>query len=170
MLSCFFLCSRSLQLGDAAPGYWAHLLLIPGAELFGALPFTPGGVGTLEGAVGFCYWIANETLDLQRTEALAAGFFTALRLFFLSGVRTEAAAAGVFTALGYRVITFVIAAVGAGYYWTARREISSVLEESARTESDQATESQVTASEDLDAGTMNATKETELTEAEPKSS
>ncbi|MGE3316791.1 MAG: lysylphosphatidylglycerol synthase transmembrane domain-containing protein, partial [Planctomycetaceae bacterium] len=55
MLSSFYFCAQALQLGNAAPGYWAHLLLIPGAELAAvALPL-PGGVGVLEGAVKFCY-------------------------------------------------------------------------------------------------------------------
>jgi uncharacterized membrane protein YbhN (UPF0104 family) len=138
MLSCFFFCSLGLQIGEAAPGYWAHLLLIPGAELVGALFPTPGGMGALEAAVASCYSITAEALETTVT-------------------LKESQAAGAFTALGYRVITFVVAAIGVGYYRTARREISTVLEESARTESDQPTESQITVSNKLDADTVNAT-------------
>ena len=43
---------------------------------------------------------------------------------------SESKAAGMFTALGYRVITIVVASIGAGYYLTSRKEISAALEES----------------------------------------
>ena len=146
MLSCFFFCSLGLQLGNAAPGYWAHLLLIPGAELFGSLVPTPGGVGALEAAVGYFYSINAEALATTVT-------------------LKESQTAGMFTALGYRVITFVIAAVGVGYYRTARREISTALDESTKGGSEQTTDNQVAISEERDAALDDVTIETE-----PKSS
>ena len=137
--------------GEAAPGYWAHLLLIPGAELFGSIVPTPGGIGALEAAVASCYSMYAQALDT--TVALK-----------------ESQAAGVFTALGYRFITFVVAAIGVGYYRTARREISTVLEESANRGSEQTTDNQVAISEARDAASVDVTIETELTETEPNSS
>ena len=113
MLSCFYFCSLGLQLGEAAPGYWAHLLLIPGAELIGSLFPTPGGMGGLELAVASGYSITANALATSVTP-------------------DESQAAGMFTALGYRVLTMVVAAIGAGYYLTVRREISSALEESTK--------------------------------------
>ena len=110
MLSSFYFCARALQLGSAAPGYWEHLLLIPGAELAAvALPL-PGGVGVLEGAVQFCYGIANESAGFLVESSVAEG-------------------AGFATAVAYRVITIVVAAIGAGYYLTARRRIAESLHE-----------------------------------------
>jgi uncharacterized membrane protein YbhN (UPF0104 family) len=112
MLSSFYFCAQALQADNAAPGYWAHLLLIPGAELAAvALPL-PGGVGVLEGAVQFCYGIANEASGLAVDPKAAA-------------------AAGFATAVAYRVITIVIAAIGAGYYLTARRKISESLHDAS---------------------------------------
>lgn len=110
MLSTFYFCAKALNLGDAAPSYWAHLMLIPGAELAAVIPLFPGGVGVLEVAVQLCYGIANQAagLPVSADEANAAGFFTAI---------------------AYRAITIVVAAVGAGYYITARKRVDALLEE-----------------------------------------
>lgn len=110
MLSTFYLCALGLNLGDAAPDYWAHLLLIPGAELAAVIPLFPGGVGVLEAAVQVCYGIANQaaSLPVPADQANAAGFFTAI---------------------AYRAITIIVAAVGSGYYITARKRVDALLEE-----------------------------------------
>jgi len=55
MLSAFFFCSLALQFGSAAPDYWTHLMLIPGAEVASVFVPVPGGVGALEGAVIYVY-------------------------------------------------------------------------------------------------------------------
>jgi uncharacterized membrane protein YbhN (UPF0104 family) len=110
MLSSFYFCAQALQLGAAAPGYWAHLLLIPGAELAAvALPL-PGGVGVLEGAVKYCYGLANEAAGFPVSASVAEG-------------------AGFATAVAYRVVTVLVAAIGAGYYLTAKKKIDSVRHE-----------------------------------------
>jgi uncharacterized protein (TIRG00374 family) len=111
MLSCFYFCARAIQ-SPAAPGYWAHLMLIPGAELFAVVLPLPGGVGALEAAVGTLYQFANEARDMPEPA-------------------TAAMAAGVATALVYRGITIIVAAVGAGYYLIARGEVDRVTREIA---------------------------------------
>jgi glycosyltransferase 2 family protein len=111
MLTGFYLCSRAIHEERSAPGYWGHLLLIPGAEVFAVVLPVPGGVGTLEGAVGASYQIANEA---RGTAAVPSD---------------QAIAAGVATALAYRVLTLVIAAIGAGYYLISRGAIRRVLAE-----------------------------------------
>lgn len=117
MLSSFYFCAQALQLGIAAPGYWAHLLLIPGAELAAvALPL-PGGVGVLEGAVKFCYGLANEAAGLPVAASVAEG-------------------AGFATAVAYRVVTVLVASIGAGYYLTARKKIDQVRQEEALSTND----------------------------------
>ena len=119
MLSCFYFCAQALQWGDAAPGYWAHLLLIPIAELAGVVVPLPGGVGALEGAVGFCYQQFNEAVG--------------------GAVSGETAwAAGLSAAVVYRCISIIVATIGIGYYLTSRREIDEVLEESSDAASNQA--------------------------------
>lgn len=110
MLSAFYLCSQAIQPGAAAPGYWGHLMLIPGAELAGVLIPLPGGVGALEGAIVYVYGLA--------AEATASGVD-----------RATAEAAGLFTGIAYRVLQVLVAALGSGYYLTARREISQALDE-----------------------------------------
>lgn len=114
ILTCFYLCAQGLQLQESAPGFWAHLLFIPGAELAGVFIPTPGGIGALEGAVQFSYSIANQALT------------------FSTDIKTVDAA-GLFAAIGFRLITIVVAAIGVGYYLTARREISAALEETDKT-------------------------------------
>ena len=110
MLSSFYFCSQGIEAGKAAPGYWANLMLIPGAELAAVVIPLPGGMGALEGAVQKCYVVANSAAGMPVPEADAAG-------------------AGFTTALAYRLTTIVIAAIGAGYYLTSRSEIGSMLAE-----------------------------------------
>jgi hypothetical protein len=110
MLSSFYFCSRAIQAGSAAPGYWAHLLLIPGAEVAAVFVPTPAGVGALEGGVELWYGIANEAAKVPVSAAAAKG-------------------AGLATAFAYRAITLLVAAIGAGYYLTSRSEIKRVLAE-----------------------------------------
>ncbi len=83
------------------PGFPTHLLLIPLAEIVGVIVPLPGGIGALEGAVQKAYEMAG----------------------FQPGLGFLAAGA-------YRVTTVVIAAIGAGFYMTARRRIQSILAES----------------------------------------
>jgi len=111
-LSSFYYCALAINAGNAAPGYWTQLLLIPIAELFAFIVPVPGGIGVLEGAVGECYRLANEALGVVGVSAL------------------QASGAGVAAALANRVATVVIVAIGAAYYMTARSEIGEALTES----------------------------------------
>ena len=54
-LSSFYYCALAINAGNAAPGYWTQLLLIPIAELFAFIVPVPGGIGVLEGAIGDYY-------------------------------------------------------------------------------------------------------------------
>jgi len=108
MLSSFYFCAQALRPGDAAPGYWAHLMLVPGAELASVVIPLPGGMGALEGAIIYVYQLAHQAGD-----GLASA--------------TEVEAMGLFAASGYRLISVMVALLGAGYYLTARRDISRLL-------------------------------------------
>lgn len=108
MLSSFYFCSLALQTGTAAPGYWMHLMLIPGAELASVFVPLPGGVGALEGAVILVYQEA----------AIATNSAVSLK---------TAEAAGLATALAYRLISIVLAVIGAGYYMVSRSELGAVM-------------------------------------------
>jgi len=108
MLSGFYFCSRAVQAGAAAPGYWGHLLLIPGAEVGAVFIPVPAGLGAFEGLVARSYQVANEAAGMPVPAAAAEG-------------------AGVATALAYRVVSMLIAAVGAVYYFASRREIDRAL-------------------------------------------
>jgi hypothetical protein len=108
MLSGFYFCSRAVQAGPAGPGYWAHLLLIPGAEVGAVFIPVPGALGTFEALVSRCYEVANEAAGMPVPADAAEG-------------------AGVATALAYRVVTIVIAAIGAIYYFVSKREIDRAL-------------------------------------------
>jgi uncharacterized protein (TIRG00374 family) len=108
MLSGFYFCALAVKAGPAAPGYWEHLLLIPGAELAAVFIPVPGAIGTMEKLVASCYELANHAAGMPVPAATAAG-------------------AGVATALAYRIVTLVIAPVGAVYYFSSRREIGQAL-------------------------------------------
>jgi uncharacterized membrane protein YbhN (UPF0104 family) len=108
MLSGFYFCSRAVQAGAAAPGYWGHLLLIPGAEVGAVFIPVPAGLGAFEGLVARSYQVANEAAGMPVPAAAAEG-------------------AGVATALAYRVVSMLIAAVGGAYYFAARSEIDRAL-------------------------------------------
>jgi glycosyltransferase 2 family protein len=108
-LSSFYYCGLAINAGNAAPGYWTQLLLIPIAELFAFVVPVPGGIGALEGAIKYFYVVANQALG---NKVLAA----------------QAGAAGLGAALTNRLVTVVIVAIGAAYYMTARSEIRRALE------------------------------------------
>lgn len=110
MLSAFFLCSLALKSGLAAPDYWTHLMLIPGAEVASVFIPVPGGVGALEGAVIYVYRVVNE----------ANGMLVEMSV---------ASAAGLGTALGYRVTVVIVAVIGAVYYMTSKSELEVVMEQ-----------------------------------------
>jgi uncharacterized protein (TIRG00374 family) len=110
MLSSFYFCMRTLDLQQSSPGYWGHIMLIPGAEMAGAVVPTPGGVGALEGAVQASYAVANAAVGSQVDESAAL-------------------ASGLFTCMVFRVINVLIIAIGAFYYFAARRTIDAAIED-----------------------------------------
>ena len=110
MLSSFYFCALALQSGPAAPTYWEHLMLIPGAELAAVFVPLPGGVGALEAAIVYVYQLVNEVNGMPVAAAAAE-------------------AAGLFTAIAFRVVSICVAAIGAGYYLTARKQIDEALHE-----------------------------------------
>lgn len=98
LISAFWLIGLGLPIHKPSLAECASV--VPPCLLAGTLPVTPGGIGTLEGAVEFFY------------SKIGA-----------------ADGDGTFVALAYRAMVYVLAAVGAGYYLTARKKIDSLLEE-----------------------------------------
>ncbi len=90
-------------LGDA-PSLGAHFVIVPLAMATGAVPLAPNGLGTFEVTVEFLYQHVPHSVPVV-------------------------ASAGFVVALGYRLITVVIAMIGAGVYLASRREMSEVLHE-----------------------------------------
>ncbi len=118
MLSSFYFCSRTFpgQI-DFAPGYWSHLVLIPGAEIAAVLLPLPGGLGALEGAMQYMYVIAA-FVSANTSPVLMS-----------SDLAKNAMGAGLLTAMGYRVLTIILAAIGGGYYLASRKEIEEIVAE-----------------------------------------
>jgi hypothetical protein len=92
------------------PNLVGHFYFLPTAELFAVLIPTPGGVGALEEAVS---WFYGQLRPANVPEA-------------------QALAAGAMAGIAYRVVALSIAALGAVYYFTSRREISAAMEEAAQ--------------------------------------
>jgi len=103
----FYCCAKALL--PWSPNLLTHLFFMPMAETIGAIPLTPGGLGTLEEAVNWFY------------ERLAES----------SGAGAVGAAGGLLATLAFRVVNLMVTAVGGVYYLTARREISLVMEGAA---------------------------------------
>jgi uncharacterized membrane protein YbhN (UPF0104 family) len=98
-----FLIARGLP-GEAAD-FSAHLVISPMASAFGAIPL-PGGLGAYEVALDFLYRrISPQSVSESQ---------------------------GFVIALAYRVMTIMIAAIGAAYYVTSRREVKRLMEEAGK--------------------------------------
>jgi uncharacterized membrane protein YbhN (UPF0104 family) len=78
-----------------------HFIIVPLANVAGALPIAPAGLGTFE--------LAME------------------RLYVLVPAETDGD--GVIVALCYRMITILVAAIGIVYYWTGRKEVAEIMAE-----------------------------------------
>jgi glycosyltransferase 2 family protein len=87
-----------------SPSLGDHFVVVPLAMATGAIPLAPNGLGTFEVTVEFLY----QHLPNGAAAIPSAGFVVAL---------------------GYRIITVLIAMVGAGIYLASRREMSEVLHE-----------------------------------------
>jgi len=92
---------------DQPPTLAEHFIIVPLSMCAGALPVTPAGLGTFELAVSELY----KLVPVQANEE------------------------GIIVALAYRLMTVLIAAIGAVYYWSSRREVSEILEEAEREQS-----------------------------------
>lgn len=103
MLGCFYSCALGIHDPDQIPGFWEHQQFIPAAELAGVFFPLPAGMGALEGAIGYFYKLDGKS----------------------SGD-------GVLTGVAYRVISLLIAAIGAIFYASLRREIQSALAAESR--------------------------------------
>lgn len=95
----------SQGLPGAAPGLPAHFVAVPLAMLTGALPLPVSGLGAFEAAIEFLF---------LKLPVIAA---------------PVGPGKGLLVALTYRLITILIALVGACYYFTSRRELAAVMHE-----------------------------------------
>lgn len=82
------------------PTFQQNATIVPLALVAGAVPLTPGGLGLMESAVA--------------------------KLFSAIGLNESD---GAMVALGYRALTYVVAAIGAFYYLSAKRRIDRLLDE-----------------------------------------
>jgi len=98
LVVAFWCISRGLPV--FRPTLFEDASIVPPSLVAGALPLTPGGLGTMEAAIEFFY----VTLGAQKGD-------------------------GTIVAIAYRAMTYVVAAVGAGYYLTARRKIDTMMHE-----------------------------------------
>lgn len=87
----------------AVPGLEAHLVMVPLAMVTGILPLPGNALGAIELALNFLYH-----------HAIVAGQY----------VTPFDDNSGVYVVLIYRMITVVIAAMGAWYYMVARRDVA----------------------------------------------
>jgi uncharacterized membrane protein YbhN (UPF0104 family) len=101
-ITAFYLVASGLPIEH--PSYREHLVIVPVANLVGAIPATPNGLGTREAAVDLLY----HTIPADRQ--IAEGI-------------------GTMVALAYRVAEMTVAAVGLIYYLSHRREVSTVYHE-----------------------------------------
>lgn len=104
LIGGFYLCALWMR-QPWVPDLMSHFYFMPTAELFGAFVPVPAGMGALEGAVQWFY-------ERLRPESVTA---------------EDAAAAGFTAAIAFRLVQLAIAAIGGGYYITARREIASAM-------------------------------------------
>jgi uncharacterized protein (TIRG00374 family) len=102
--AAIYLAAIGIFSADDVPPLAQQLVIVPLAMLAGAIPITPAGMGTFEFAVDYLY-----------------RHFAGAQL-----------GQGLVVALAYRAMTILIAAIGIGYYWASRREVSQVLADAER--------------------------------------
>jgi uncharacterized membrane protein YbhN (UPF0104 family) len=111
-LSSFYLGAVALHQGREIPGYIDHLVGLPLPEAISAVPLTPGGMGTLEAAVGYFYTqhqlAVNPNSTPQELESSGAN--------------------GLLSALAYRFAAIILGALGIVIYFAGRREIKEAVE------------------------------------------
>jgi uncharacterized protein (TIRG00374 family) len=108
----FWLGAMAIHQGQPIPGLIDHLVGLPLPEAIAAIPLTPGGVGTLEGAVGYFYEQYQLAVNTSSTtEQLKA-----------------ANANGLLTALVYRFAAMVLGAFGVIFYFARKQEMAQAVE------------------------------------------
>jgi uncharacterized protein (TIRG00374 family) len=95
-----------------APTLGEHFVVVPMAMITGVLPLAPNGLGTFEALMEWMY------RELMADHAIKG--------------------AGLLVSFGYRLITVLIAAVGAVIYWASRREVSEVMQRETEVAAEQA--------------------------------
>ncbi len=101
MMFVFSLAMVARAVLEVVPSLGEHAIIVPLSMVAGALPLTPGGLGTFE-------------LAMDRLYAV------------LPAIRAED---GILVALAYRMMTIVIAVIGMIYYWSRRREVDQLWDE-----------------------------------------
>jgi uncharacterized protein (TIRG00374 family) len=101
-VTSFYLVARGLPV--QAPSFAQHMLIVPVANMAGAIPVTPSGLGTLEAAVEALY------RAVPGNPGIATGD-------------------GTLVALGQRVTMIAVAMIGMIYYVSQRAELREVLDE-----------------------------------------
>jgi len=101
---CVAIYMAAAAIFDQPPTMAEHFIIVPLSMCVGAVPLAPGGLGEFEAAMGVLYIL----LPVHRNDN------------------------GIIVALAYRLMTILVAVVGAVYYWSSRREVSEILEEAER--------------------------------------
>lgn len=112
-LSSFYLGAAAIHGNRPIPGYVDHLVGLPLPEALAAIPLTPGGVGTLEAAVGYFYEQHQLALDPEST----------------AKDLLSASTNGLLTALAYRMTALLLGAVGIVFYFAGRKELQNAQTE-----------------------------------------
>jgi glycosyltransferase 2 family protein len=108
VLLVFSLYLIAISVLNHAPSLGEHFIIVPLSMVAGALPLTPGGLGTFELAMDQLYRTVPEVLTDK----------------------------GVLVALGYRLMTILIAVIGGVYYMASRRQVDQLLDEAEHQHSD----------------------------------
>ena len=95
-----FLAAKSLYVG--IPSFFHHFVISPIAGLVGALPISPGGLGSYEMAMTYTYDILSAPTEQGR---------------------------GFVIGLCYRITTLLVAAIGLVFYWTHKSEVSHAMDD-----------------------------------------
>jgi glycosyltransferase 2 family protein len=101
-VTSFYLVARGLPV--QAPTFAQHLMIVPAANMAGAIPATPSGLGTLEAAVEALYQAVPGNSGILPGD-------------------------GTLVALAHRVTMIAVAMIGMIYYVSQRAELSEVLNE-----------------------------------------
>ncbi len=91
-------------LGGNSPSMGYHFVIVPLGMIVGILPLPMSGLGAFEAVIEFFYTHVPSAVSVSKGEGLIVAF-------------------------GYRVITILIAVVGAIYWLCSRREVAEVLHE-----------------------------------------